>query len=73
MELWDLHHLRRLDDMGFVDGLYGRPNMTPAPHGHAHSHDHSHVAPASDIAAKITSTAAVGHPGCDDDDCATPS
>jgi hypothetical protein len=23
MELWDLHHLRRLDDSGFVDGLYG--------------------------------------------------
>src|SRR5260370_3306087 len=21
MELWDLHHLRRIDDMGFVDGL----------------------------------------------------
>ena len=23
MELWDLHHIRRLDDIGFVDGLYG--------------------------------------------------
>src|SRR3954469_4035302 len=23
MELWDLHHLRRLDDSGFVDRLYG--------------------------------------------------
>ena len=22
MELWDLHHIRRLDDSGFVDGLY---------------------------------------------------
>jgi ABC-type nitrate/sulfonate/bicarbonate transport system substrate-binding protein len=22
LELWDLHHLRRLDDSGFVDGLY---------------------------------------------------
>jgi ABC-type nitrate/sulfonate/bicarbonate transport system substrate-binding protein len=24
MELWDLHHIRRLDDSGFVDGLYGQ-------------------------------------------------
>jgi len=23
MELWDLHHIRRLDDAGFIDGLYG--------------------------------------------------
>ena len=23
MELWDLHHIRHLDDSGFVDGLYG--------------------------------------------------
>jgi ABC-type nitrate/sulfonate/bicarbonate transport system substrate-binding protein len=22
MELWDLHHIRRLDDSGFIDGLY---------------------------------------------------
>jgi ABC-type nitrate/sulfonate/bicarbonate transport system substrate-binding protein len=26
MALWDLHHIRRLDDMGFVDGLYGASN-----------------------------------------------
>jgi hypothetical protein len=25
MELWDLHHIRRLDDAGFIDGLYGKP------------------------------------------------
>lgn len=24
MELWDLHHLRRIDDSGFIDALYGR-------------------------------------------------
>jgi ABC-type nitrate/sulfonate/bicarbonate transport system substrate-binding protein len=24
MELWDLHHIRRLDDTGFIDGLYGK-------------------------------------------------
>ena len=23
MELWDLHHIRRLDDVGFIDNLYG--------------------------------------------------
>ena len=26
MELWDLHHIRRIDDSGFVDGLYGGRN-----------------------------------------------
>ncbi len=74
MELWDLHHLRRIDDMGFVDGLYGKRNRAAAPRGHEHSrdHDHSHAAPASDIEAKITSSEAVVHPGCDDD-CGTPS
>ena len=74
MELWDLHHLRRIDDTGFVDGLYGKRNMAPAPHGHAHGqdHDHSHAAPASDSVAKITSSDAVGDPACDDD-CTTPS
>jgi hypothetical protein len=24
MELWDLHHIRRLDDDGFVDALYAQ-------------------------------------------------
>jgi ABC-type nitrate/sulfonate/bicarbonate transport system substrate-binding protein len=28
MELWDLHHLRRLDDSGFIDGLYGQRRPT---------------------------------------------
>jgi hypothetical protein len=23
MELWDLHHIRQIDDTGFVDSLYG--------------------------------------------------
>jgi hypothetical protein len=26
--LWDLHHLRRLDDAGFIDSLYG--NQRPS-------------------------------------------
>jgi ABC-type taurine transport system substrate-binding protein len=28
MELWDLHHLRRLDDAGFIDSLYGNQRPT---------------------------------------------
>src|SRR5262245_25503802 len=38
MELWDLHHIRRIDDSGFVDRLYGRnsprkldPDAAPTP------------------------------------------
>jgi hypothetical protein len=30
MELWDLHHLRRLDDTGFIEGLYGKAVRKPA-------------------------------------------
>jgi ABC-type nitrate/sulfonate/bicarbonate transport system substrate-binding protein len=26
MELWDLHHVRRIDDSGFIDRLYARPD-----------------------------------------------
>ncbi len=63
MALWDLHHLRRLDDMGFVDGLYGRRNT--APPGHAHDHDHGHAAPGKDAEAKITASGAVVSPDCD--------
>ena len=28
MELWDLHHIRRIDDIGFVKALY-RQNIDP--------------------------------------------
>jgi ABC-type nitrate/sulfonate/bicarbonate transport system substrate-binding protein len=68
MELWDLHHLRRLDDTGFVDALYGQRNVTSATR--AHDHEHSHAA--IDVEAKITASGAVGGPACDDD-CSTPS
>lgn len=34
MELWDLHHIRRLDDMGFVDDLYGSRKGGSASAGH---------------------------------------
>ena len=33
MELWDLHHVRRLDDTGFVAGLYGDGRKRPACQG----------------------------------------
>jgi hypothetical protein len=29
MELWDLHHLRRIDDSGFIKELYGAQNADP--------------------------------------------
>jgi ABC-type nitrate/sulfonate/bicarbonate transport system substrate-binding protein len=43
MALWDLHHLRRLDDMGFADRLYGHRN-TAAHHHHEHGHGHTAAA-----------------------------
>ena len=69
MALWDLHHLRRLDDMGFVDGLYGRRNVAPAAHerDHHHDHGHAHPAPAKDVADKIIASGAVVSPDCDSD------
>jgi len=65
MALWDLHHLRRLDDMGFADGLYGRRNVAPA--GHDHDHHHANPAPAKDAEAKITASSAVVSPECEPD------
>jgi hypothetical protein len=71
MALWDLHHLRRLDDTGFMDGLYGRRNAPPPGHEHAHDHAHDHArdhdhAPSKDTEAKITASGAVVSPDCDD-------
>jgi ABC-type nitrate/sulfonate/bicarbonate transport system substrate-binding protein len=67
MALWDMHPLRRLDDMGFVDGLYGRRNTAHTDQAHAHTH----AAPAKDMHDKVTATGAVGSIACDDD-CSTP-
>jgi hypothetical protein len=33
MELWDLHYVRHLMDVGFVDTLYGRERNADAAHG----------------------------------------
>ena len=37
LALWDMHHVRRIDDSGFIDQLYG-----VNAHKHAHDHDHHH-------------------------------
>jgi ABC-type nitrate/sulfonate/bicarbonate transport system substrate-binding protein len=65
MELWDLHHLRRLDDMGFADALYGTRNSSTI--GHRHEHGHKHATPSKDFEAKVTATGAVGSLDCDSD------
>jgi len=73
MALWDLHYIRRLDDMGFVDALYGQQGSNDGGHaGHDHAHDHAHdhshhhgePAPAAMAGLEgVVSTA------CDDEDC----
>jgi ABC-type nitrate/sulfonate/bicarbonate transport system substrate-binding protein len=60
MELWDLHHLRRLDDAGFIDNLYG----TNRGDGHLHQ---KAEAMQQDVAGKVTESAAIAHTDCDDD------
>ena len=65
-----LHHLRRLDDMGFADGLYGQRNTPNGGHGHSghdYDHDHAHAAPGKEVTDKITASGAVVSPDCDDD------
>jgi len=64
MALWDLHHLRRLDDMGFVDGLYGKRNTESGARGRDHEFDHA--APAKDVE-QITASGAIPHLECDHD------
>ncbi|MEA2937359.1 MAG: hypothetical protein QOC56_863 [Alphaproteobacteria bacterium] len=70
MALWDLHHLRRLDDMGFVDTLYGKRNTAAHDH-HGHAHDHDHAAHGK-VADKVTASDAVPHLDCGDE-CAPTS
>ncbi len=68
MELWDLHNLRRLDDMGFADALYKGSNV---PHRHDDAHDRGHDHAHSHAQASAAGAPALG-PDCDDD-CATPA
>jgi ABC-type nitrate/sulfonate/bicarbonate transport system substrate-binding protein len=55
MELWDLHHVRRIDDSGFIDGLYGKPQA-------AKPHDPDQAADAAKKQAEvIAAVKACGH------------
>jgi ABC-type nitrate/sulfonate/bicarbonate transport system substrate-binding protein len=65
VELWDLHHVRRLDDAGFIDSLYGNKTAD-----NRHPHKKSE-ATKKDISGKITETSAVGHTDCDEACAAT--
>ncbi len=74
MALWDLHYIRRLDDMGFVDALYGQQGSNDGGHaGHDHSHDqahdHGHGEPAAAAAAATAGLEGVVSTACDDEDC----
>ena len=63
MELWDLHYIRRLDDMGFVDALHGRHGSNDGRHaGHDHAQGAAHRRPPR-RSPRHVSTA------CDDNDC----
>jgi len=70
MALWDLHHIRRIDDMGFVEQLNGKPGT----HGHKHDHDHDHkhdpdaqAAKQKEFEAKVTASGAAVSTDCDHD------
>lgn len=66
MELWDLHYVRRLDDMGFVDALYGQGSKDAGGAGHHHADAHGRdvaAAPAAEALKGVVSIA------CDEEDC----
>jgi hypothetical protein len=78
MALWDLHYIRRLDDMGFVDALYGRQGSNdggqaghdhPHRHSHGHAHDHGHGEPAAAATATMAGLEGIVSTACDDEDC----
>ncbi len=69
MELWDLHHIRRLDDSGFIDQLYGTGK---APHhGHAHVHAHGDAPAKAGAAGKAAAASGIDHTDCDEECAAT--
>jgi ABC-type nitrate/sulfonate/bicarbonate transport system substrate-binding protein len=63
MELWDLHHLRRLDDGGFMDDLYAGHSRHTHPHGHEQVKPHNQVHAAH--AHGETDLSGVDHTECD--------
>ena len=69
LALWDMHPIRKIDDSGFIDQLYGVNR-----HKHAHDHDHKHdPEEAADKAKKqeemIAAVKACGHLAGIDCDC----
>lgn len=66
MELWDLHHVRRLDDTGFIDSLYGEKKASDNRHLHQKAEGEK-----KHVSGKITESPAVGHADCDDACAAT--
>jgi ABC-type nitrate/sulfonate/bicarbonate transport system substrate-binding protein len=60
MELWDLHHIRRLDDMGFINNLYVGEK------GAEHRRGRGNGDVVTDSEAKITEAIAIDHADCDD-------
>jgi ABC-type nitrate/sulfonate/bicarbonate transport system substrate-binding protein len=71
MELWDLHHIRRLDDRGFVDALYGKRRGASDGGDTTHRHDHGrHDHAPSPGAATVAGLEGVASLACDDD-CST--
>jgi ABC-type nitrate/sulfonate/bicarbonate transport system substrate-binding protein len=69
LALWDLHPLRRLDDQGFMDGLYGRSNMAAGMMHDHHEHGHAHHEISKEMEAKATTTDAMVSFECDNEDC----
>jgi hypothetical protein len=51
--------------MGFVDGLYGRRNVSSKDHHHGHQHNNDHAAPAKDALDKVTASGAAASLDCD--------
>jgi hypothetical protein len=60
MELWDMHHVRRIDDSGFIDNLYsGQPNLKVAAQARDPEFKKEQAQKKEDVIAKIK---ACGHP-----------
>jgi len=70
MQLWDLHHIRRIDDSGFVDALYGNRRRGDDTHEHD-GHEHRRPLSAKEVAGKLNEKLAVDH-DCDEEGCTTP-
>ena len=67
MELWDLHHIRRIDDSGFVDGLYSRRKDEKL--AKVHSDPEFHRDQERKLAEAVAAIKACGHPEGEDCGC----